>query len=88
MSDVSPTYTVSQAAYDRLVEERDQLRESYRAALELNTEIILGVKRVQAEAWDMGHAAAKGYDLSYELDRKEWEEEFALVRTTNPYREA
>ena len=56
--------------------------------LELNTEIILGVKRVQAEAWDMGHAAAKGYDLSYELDRKEWEEEFALVRTTNPYREA
>ena len=75
MSDVSPTYTVSQAAYDRLVEERDQLRESYRVALELNTEIILGVKRVQAEAWDEGYEAHK--HLLSNPDGG-----------TNPYREA
>lgn len=37
-----------------------------------------------AQAWDEGHAAAHGYDLSYPLDREEWEEEYPDRR--NPYR--
>lgn len=65
MFDRTPTYTVTQAQYDFLrdriaVLEADveRFRELHRGALDLNTDLVIGARRMQAEAWDEGYEVA------------------------------
>jgi post-segregation antitoxin (ccd killing protein) len=48
--------------------------------------IDTAAREAAAKAWDEGNARAMGYDLSYHLDRDEWDEERDPT-TPNPYRE-
>lgn len=57
-------------------------------ALRIAEVVAERIREAKAEAWDEGNAVAHGYDLSYELDRQEWLEEYGSERAKNPYREA
>jgi hypothetical protein len=80
--DTTPTYVVTQAAYDRLVEEVARLRhlpealrmandraERWKRRHDLLVEAINEVQKAKAEAWD------EGYNADGPIE-------------TNPYREA
>lgn len=62
-----------QRQYEHMKKERDELRELYKAAQELNHDIVMGVTREKERAWDEGYSAGS---------TTVWNGE-----TSNPYRE-
>ena len=90
------TYTIPQAQYEHLqnrISELESLaaqwqtqyehaQERYEAQFQLNADLIQGVKRLQAEAWDEG----ANYAIA-QAPADVWFEEWTK-KLVNPYREA
>lgn len=62
----------------------EHAQERYKAQFELNAELIAGLKRAQAEAWEEGVALSHGYNVGDE----EFKDLTSAEPFINPYREA
>lgn len=73
------------ASADQWQRQYEHAQERYEAQFRLNAELIAGLKKAQAEAWDEGHAASeRDWQLTFDLSTPDEERQ----PLTNPYREA
>lgn len=70
MFESAPTADQWQRQYEHMKKDRDHWREMYQASFDLNAELINGLDRARAQAWDLGWRAR----------------EYGHPQTANPYR--